>query len=153
MSRKKFKIGFIWIVFTSSLKAHLPRKVERIHIPQKMPKPKSVLKRSHRNSTVINKMRIANKKSEIGTRNTMWLTVYCLALQVQDTVFSGAGTSTLLHYISFEIWVVKYRWSIQIPNGQYRDHLVGQLTMPAHGGSTNIIWIGDKDLSYIGTWR
>ena len=26
--------------------------------------------------------------------------------------------STLLHYISFEIWVVKYRWLIQIPKGQ-----------------------------------
>ena len=35
-------------------------------------------------------------------------------------------SSTLLHYISFEIWVVK--WSIQIPKGQYRGHLVGQLT-------------------------
>ena len=35
--------------------------------------------------------------------------------------------STLLHYISFEIWVVKR--SIQIPIiPQYRDHLVGQLT-------------------------
>ena len=36
--------------------------------------------------------------------------------------------SCLLHYISFEIWVLKYRWSIQKPKGQYRDHLVGQLT-------------------------
>ena len=35
--------------------------------------------------------------------------------------------STLLHYISFEIWVVKYIWSIQIPKGHYRDHLVNQL--------------------------
>ena len=34
-----------------------------------------------------------------------------------------------VHYIPFEIWVVKYnRWSIQIPKRQYRDHLVGQLT-------------------------
>ena len=33
----------------------------------------------------------------------------------------GPLASTLLHYISFEIWVVK-------PKGQYRDHLVGQLT-------------------------
>ena len=30
-----------------------------------------------------------------------------------------------VHYIPFEIWVVKYnRWSIQIPKRQYRDHLV-----------------------------
>ena len=40
--------------------------------------------------------------------------------------------STLLHYISFEIWVVKYIWSIQIPKGHYRDHLVGQLTTTYH---------------------
>ena len=39
-------------------------------------------------------------------------------------------TSTLLHYISFEIWVVKYIWLIQITKGQWLDHLVGQLTVP-----------------------
>ena len=36
-------------------------------------------------------------------------------------------SSTLLHYISFEIWVVKYRYP-EVPKGQYRDHLDGQLT-------------------------
>ena len=43
----------------------------------------------------------------------------------------------MLHYISFEIWVVKYRWSMQIPKGQYRDHLVGQLTIKMHGRKKN----------------
>ena len=36
-------------------------------------------------------------------------------------------SDTLLHYISFEIWVVKYRYP-EVPKGQYRDHLDGQLT-------------------------
>ena len=48
------------------------------------------------------------------------------------------AASTLMHYILFEIWVVK---SIQIPKGQYRDHLVGQLTrgQPTVGNLTSLI--------------
>ena len=31
-------------------------------------------------------------------------------------------------YFIWDLGCEIYRWSIQIPNGQYRDHLVGQLT-------------------------
>ena len=55
--------------------------------------------------------------------------------------FYNATPSTLLHYISFEIWVVKYRWSIQIIKGQYRDHLFGQLT----NQPLDPIWISDME--------
>ena len=59
-------------------------------------------------------------------RNISWV----LLMSLVTNPMADLMTSTLLHYISFEIWVVKYRWSIQIPKGQYRDHLVGQLTTP-----------------------
>ena len=62
------------------------------------------------------------------TNNPRIIIALLLLLQLNFQWEDVARASTLLHYISFEIWVVKYRWSIQIPKGQYRDHLVGQLT-------------------------
>ena len=61
-------------------------------------------------------------------------TNHSVKLEVLWHMFIHTGEKThscysiLLHYISFEILVLKYRWSIQKPKGQYRDHLVGQLT-------------------------
>ena len=77
-------------------------------------------------------MKIANDMKivkEVKRKDGSWRFAFC-----------RSAVNTLLYYISFEIWVVKYidhRWSIQIPKGQNRDHLVGQLTnYPGKRGPT-----------------
>ena len=67
-------------------------------------------------------MKIANDMKivkEVKRKDGSWRFAFC-----------RSAVNTLLYYISFEIWVVKYR-SIQIHKVQYRDHLVGQLTTQA----------------------